>query len=81
MIDYPRLRIRQSQLFQISELQRFRNLVAKAPRAIHNPHTLRFEMREIVDRIKNRVAQPALPRRGTHPVEEQRIILLAEATS
>src|SRR5882762_2569994 len=76
MIDDPRFRIRQSQFFQVRQLQRFRNLMIEATVAIDDAHALTFEVRKIVERIENPVPQSPLPRRRAHAIEEQRIIAL-----
>src|SRR5438552_16192778 len=75
MIDDPRFRIWQSQFFQVRELQRFRNLVVEAPVAVDHAHALAFEVRQIVERVEDAVAQAALPRRRTHAIEEQGMFL------
>src|SRR5467141_1772595 len=76
MIDDSRFRIRQTQFFQVGQLQRFRNLMIEATVAIDDAHAFTFEMRKIVERIENSVPQPPLPRRRAHAIEKQRILAL-----
>ncbi len=73
MIDDASFRIGQSELLQVRQLQRFRNLVAEATATVDDAHALALKVRQIVEGIKNAVAQTALPRRRTHAVKEQRI--------
>src|SRR6266446_1482987 len=76
MVDDPRFRIWQSEFFEVRELQRFRDFVVEAPVAVDDANALAFEVRQIVESIKNGVAQTALPRRRTHAIEEQRVFAL-----
>src|SRR5882724_2865736 len=46
-------------------------------RAIDHAHAILFKMRQVVQRIENRVAKSALPRRRAHAIKQQRVLALS----
>src|SRR5438874_366861 len=76
MIDDAGLRIRQTEFFEVAELERFGSLVSEATVAVHYPHTLGFKVRKIIQGVEDSVSQAALPCRRAHAIEQQRILAL-----
>src|ERR1700691_1065415 len=76
MIDHPRLRIKHPQPFHQRKLQRFGGLGRERFVPVHDPNAFVFQVLQIIQRIKNPVSHASLPGRRTHPVKQQRILLL-----
>src|SRR5207244_547313 len=61
MIDDAGLRIRQTEFFEVAELERFGSLVSEATVAVHYPHTLGFKVREIFQAIADSICRLTQP--------------------
>jgi len=74
IVHHARARNREPQPFQKRDLQGLARLEPEDARAVEDGHAPALQMREIVARIEDRFAQPPLPGRRAHPVEDERKI-------
>ena len=69
--------MRQSERLEQRELQRFGSLHAEGVAAVHYARALLFQMRQVAERVENRVGVAASPCRWAHAVEDQAELLVA----
>ena len=76
MIDDGRARVRQTERMQQRKLQGFRGFDTKGVAAVHDADAGFFQVREVAERIEDRVGVAASPGRWAHAIENQPVLLI-----